>query len=332
MQKKAAIFGDRQERVDYVYSNGRRERVAECVDLYPHLVSKDTLAEHVDALHDLEVVFSTWGMPPLDAGDLGRLPNLKAVFYSAGTVQAFARPFLEKDIQVFSAWQANGIPVAEYTISQILLSNKGYYRNIRDCQTYEGRKSSPFKGRGNFGATVALLGAGAIGRKVIELLQPFNLDVAVFDRFLPDDAARDLGVRKVSLEDAFRQGYVVSNHLANNPQTVGMLNGEHFTLLQDDATFINTGRGATVVESDLLDELQKRPTLTALLDVTYPEPPEPDSLFYTLPNVYLTSHIAGSLNDEVNRMADFMVDEFLRWEAGEPLRYEVTLDIMDTMA
>ena len=86
------------------------------------------------------------------------------------------------------------------------------------------------------------------------------------------------------------------------------------------------------VLADLLDELQKRPTLTALLDVTYPEPPEPDSLFYTLPNVYLTSHIAGSLNDEVNRMADFMVDEFLRWEAGEPLRYEVTLDIMDTMA
>ena len=102
--------------------------------------------------------------------------------------------------------------------------------------------------------------------------------------------------------------------------------------MQDHTTFINTGRGATVVEADLLAELQQRPTLTALLDVTLPEPPEPGSPFYTLPNVYLTSHIAGSLNDEVVRMADYMIDEFQRYEKGEPLMHEVTPDILDTMA
>lgn len=179
---------------------------------------------------------------------------------------------------------------------------------------------------------MAFLGAGAIGRKVIELLKPFHLNIIVFDPFLSDTAAQDLGVQKASLEDAFQQGDVVFNHLANNPQTRGMLHGAHFALLQDHATFINTGRGATVVEPDLIAEMQKRPTLTALLDVTYPEPPDPDSAFYTLPNIYLTSHIAGSMNDEVNRMADYMTDEFLRWQAGEPLHYEVSLEIMDTMA
>ncbi|MDP6040866.1 MAG: hydroxyacid dehydrogenase [Candidatus Latescibacteria bacterium] len=332
MKKKASFFGERQERLDYVYADGRRERVAEIVDLYPHTVSLSNFDEHVSKLQDLEVIFSTWGMCPLKKEHLDQLPNLKIVFYGAGSVQKFARPLLQHGIRVCSAWRANAVPVAEYTLAQILLANKGYYRNIRDCQTYEGRKSSPFKGRGNFGATVALLGVGAIGTLVINLLKPFHLNIIAFDPFLPDERATELGIHKVSLEDAFREGYIVSNHLANNEQTRGMLHGAHFSLLQNHATFINTGRGATVVEADLLAELQKRPTITALLDVTSPEPPKPDSPFYTLPNVYLSSHIAGSLNDEVIRMADYMIEEFQRNEKGEALHHEVSLDMIDTMA
>lgn len=330
--KKAAFFGDRQERLNYVYAEGRREQVEKHTDLYPHRVSKDNFSEHVSQLQNLEVIFSTWGMPALSPEQIAQLPNLKIVFYGAGSVQSFARPFLDKNIQVCSAWRANAVPVAEYTLAEILLANKGYYRNIRDCQTYEGRTGKPFKGRGNFGATIALLGAGAIGTLVINLLKPFHLNIIVFDPFLSDERAKTLGVQKVSLEDAFRKGDVVSNHLANNEQTRGMLHKAHFSQLQDHATFINTGRGATVVEPDLLAELQNRPTLTALLDVTLPEPPQPDSPFYTLPNVYLTSHIAGSLNDEVIRMADYMIEEFQRWEKGEPLKHEVTVEIIDTMA
>ena len=271
-------------------------------------------------------------MPALTAEQIAQLPALKIVFYGAGSVQSFARPFLDCGIKVSSAWRANAVPVAEYALAQILLANKGYFRNIRDCKTHQGRTGNPFKGRGNFGATVALLGAGAIGSLVIGLLKPFHLDIVVFDPFLSDERAQTLGVRTVSLEAAFREGDVVSNHLANNAQTRGMLNKTHFSAMKDHATFINTGRGATVVEADLLAELHKRHTLTALLDVTMPEPPEPHSPFYTLPNVYLTSHIAGSLNDEVVRMADYMIEEFGRWQQGEPLTNEVTPDILETMA
>ena len=330
--KKAAFFGERQERLDYVYAQGRREHVSNRVDLYPSRVDLGVFDAHVDALQDLEVIFTTWGMSPLQNDHLDLLPNLKIVFYAAGSVQSFARPLLDRGIKVCSAWRANAVPVAEFALAEILLANKGYYRNIRDCSTHAGRTHNPFKGRGNFGATVALLGAGAIGTLLIGLLKPFHLTVIVFDPFLSEERAHALGVEKVSLEDAFVRGDVVSNHLANNEATRGMLHGAHFARMQDHTTFINTGRGATVVEADLLSEMQKRPTLTALLDVTLPEPPEPDSPFYPLPNVYLTSHIAGSLNDEVVRMADYMIEEFQRYEKGEPLQHEVTLEIMDTMA
>ena len=81
---------------------------------------------------------------------------------------------------------------------KVLLANKGYFRNIQDCETRDGRTSNPFKGIGNFGGTVSLLGAGAIGTLVIGLLQPFHLELVVFDPFLPDERAAELGDAKVA--------------------------------------------------------------------------------------------------------------------------------------
>lgn len=327
---RAAFFGE-EGTIARVYAQGRREQVAAYTQLYPHVVRGVEFAAHAPQLSDVEVIFSTWGMPSLQGEQLALLPNLRTVFYAAGSVQGFARPFLERGITVVSAWQANGVPVAEFTVAQILLANKGYFANVRAFDSPSARGRAP-RGPGNFGATVALLGAGAIGRLVIELLRPFQLNIVVFDPFLSEENAAGLGVEKVSLEVAFARGQIVSNHLANNPQTVKMLREEHFAALTTGATFINTGRGATVDEEGMIRVLQARPDLTALLDVTYPEPPAEESPLYQLPNVHLSTHIAGSLGDEVVRMADYVIEEFARWQRGEALRYAVSLEMLDTMA
>ena len=171
-----------------------------------------------------------------------------------------------------------------------------------------------------------------VGRKVIERLVPFDLKVLVFDPFLSVEDAAKLGVEKVTLEEAFARGQIVSNHLANVPETKGLLRALHFQALPENAVFLNTGRGATIVESDLVTVLEQRPDLIALLDVTDPEPPLVDSAFYRLPNVFLSSHVAGSIGGEVNRMADTVIEEFLAWQHGKPLRYAVTLEMLATMA
>jgi len=268
---QAAFFGD-AARIARVYARGRRELVAARTDLHPAVLTRADLGpEHAG----LEVLFTTWGMPKLSPEDLDKLPHLRAVFYAAGSVQGFARPLLERDITVVSAWQANGVPVAEYALAQILLAGKGYFRKVSHGRPPATPWSEEGRAEGNFGATVSLLGAGAIGRVLIGLLRPFHLQILVFDPYLSEDAAAQLGVEKVTLEDAFSRGRVVSNHLANLPQTVGMLHAAHFRRLRDGATFINTGRGQTVNEPDLVAELSARPSLAALLDVTHPEPPRP---------------------------------------------------------
>ena len=87
-----------------------------------------------------------------------------------------------------------------------------------------------------------------------------------------------------------------------------------------------------MVEDDLVDALREREDLTALLDVTYPEPPEEGHPFYSLPNCILTPHIAGSMGNETQRMAEYMAEEWERYTKGEPVRYEVTEAMLATMA
>jgi phosphoglycerate dehydrogenase-like enzyme len=111
-----------------------------------------------------------------------------------------------------------------------------------------------------------------------------------------------------------------------------MLGEPLFRAMRSGATFINTGRGATVDEKALIRVFGANPSLTALLDVTYPEPPVESSPLFDLPNVFLTSHIAGAAGDEVVRMADLCIEEFEAWTEGKPLRYAVTPDMLDRMA
>ena len=124
-------------------------------------------------------------------------------------------------------------------------------------------------------------------------------------------------------------GHNKPNHHALN-DNIGVLNGKLFSSMRHGAVFINTGRGAQVNEAELIEVLEKRPDLTALLDVTHPEPPAEGSKLYPLPNVQQSSHIAGSVNDEVHRMADYMLDEFRRYIAGEPLKYQVVESMLLT--
>lgn len=299
------------------------------------IIASDRIAEHQTLTKQADYLFSTWGMPTLSEKEIEEyFPWLKAVFYAAGSVKGFATPFLKRGIRIFSAWGANAVPVAEYTVAQILLANKGFFQAAAYNSRGEIAKAHKFNSEfpGNYRCKIGIIGAGMVGKLVIKLLKAYELGIIVFDPFLSDECARQLGVSKCPLCQIFTECQTISNHLANNPQTVGMLNYELFSLMQSNATFINTGRGAQIVEDDLVRILSERPNITALLDVTDPEPPIDAHPFYVLPNVFLTPHIAGSMGNEVVRMSHFMLDEFRLLQSDGQVKYEVTLDMLETMA
>jgi phosphoglycerate dehydrogenase-like enzyme len=125
---------------------------------------------------------------------------------------------------------------------------------------------------------------------------------------------------------------VVSLHTPWLPETEGLIRGSHLASMKRGAAFVNTSRGAVVREAEMVSVLKDRPDITAVLDVTHPEPPEPDSLLYDLPNVVLTPHIAGSQGDECRRMGRLIVGELRRYVAGEPLEHEITRERAAMMA
>lgn len=299
------------------------------------IYSKEELEKEKAALQEVHYIFSTWGMLPLTEEEIrGYFPQLKAVFYAAGSVQEFARSFLACGVAVFSAWMANAVPVAEYTVAQILLAGKGFYQCIDHYRAsgFTGAREYASGFPGNYGAKIGVLGAGAIGKLVIQMLKSYKLEVLVFDPFLSVEGANALGVQKAGLSEIFSGCKVISNHIANNPQTVGMLDYSLFSVMQPYATFLNTGRGAQVVEPDLIRAMTEVPTRTAVLDVTFPEPVPMESPLLHTSNIYITPHIAGSSADEIARMGEYMQQEFISFAAGGPGRYRVTEEMLKTMA
>jgi phosphoglycerate dehydrogenase-like enzyme len=314
-----------------VFGDGRRERVAALTELYPHVVHAGNFDAHAAKLADVEAIFATWGMMNFTAEQRARLPKLKAVFYAAGNVKAFAPSLIENGITLVSAWAINAIPPAEMCLSQILLSLRGYFRTARQYRELKSFDAKRYWRPGVQDETIGLIGLGYIGALLRQKLRDYPLKVIAHDPFLTAARATELDVTPVSLEELFAKSYIVSNHIPDNETTRGVLTKKLFESMRDGATFINTGRGAQVVEADMIAVLKARPDLTALLDVSWPEPPPPDSELWKLSNVVISPHIGGTTGHEVTRLADCAIEEFEAWQAGRKLRYEVTREIFKTM-
>ena len=327
---KAAFVGLNPSTFDRVYGEKQRAALSERAELLPGVFSD----VRDPALLEIEAIFSTWGMPSLTESEIREyLPHLKYVFYAAGSVQTFAQPFLACGVRVFSAWQANAVPVAQFAFSQILLALKGYFPAQAAARTSRAAASAiAARYPGVFDARVGLLGCGAIGSRIAQMLAPLDVEVLVFDPFLSAERASSLGVRKAELAEIFALCDVVSNHLANLPATVGIIRRVHLLSMKPCSTFINTGRGPQLSETDLYDMLTLDPTRFALLDVMTDEAHSDSNPLTSLPNCLITPHIAGSTGFEVRRMADYMISALDSVLASLPCPHEVTLSMLPTLA
>ena len=290
------------EAFEKIYGDEGRAAVAELADVYAPPQTADSVAKDPGVLAEVEVILSGWGAPAMDAAFLEAAPDLRVVLYGAGSIRRVATPALwERGVRITSAYAANAVPVSEYTLAAILFSLK---RGWHFAFSARREKALPGQGQvpGAYGSTVGLVSLGMVGRLVRERLRPFALNVVAYDPYVTSEEARVLGVDLISLEDLFASSEVVSLHAPWLPETEGMILGSHLASMKRNATLINTSRGAVVREAEMVEVLEERPDLWAVLDVTHPEPPEPDSRLYDLPNVVLTPHIAGSLGGECRRM------------------------------
>jgi phosphoglycerate dehydrogenase-like enzyme len=309
----------------------RLATVGELLDPRPLTRLDDDRA--TELLRDADVLLGHWGCPTLTQSVVDRAPELKLFAYAAGTVKwQVTDAVFARDILVTSAAAANAVPVAEFTVAMILLVNKGVLLIREQLRDPNATVSVDRSRIGNVGKRIGIVGASHVGRLVIELLRPYSLDVVVFDPYLSDDEAARLGVAVERHLDALCESCdVVSLHAPDIPETRGMIGARQIRALRDGAVLVNTARPALVDQAALLEELRTA-RISAVLDVTDPEPIPSDHPLLALANVFVTPHIAGSLGTELHRMADYAVDEIERFARGEPPRFPVTKADLDRIA
>jgi phosphoglycerate dehydrogenase-like enzyme len=281
-----------------------------------------------------DVIFSGWGGPVMDETFLRAAPKLEAVFYAAGTIRGIVTDaFWKRSITICSAWAANAIPVSEFTFAQIILALKNVLPVSRAMhQQRQDPLANKNKMVGAYDAKVGVIGLGMIGRMVVKWLHMLHVEVWVYDPGLSPERAEEMGVRMADLDTIFSECDVISLHAPDLESTRGMITGAHINRIRPGGTFINTARGIVVREEEMIEVLKARPDISAVLDVTWPDPPVAGSVLYELPNVYLTPHIAGSVGNECWRMGDYMLGEAVRYLKGGPLQWQVTQEIFRTMA
>lgn len=289
--------------------------------------TKPDLADLTRLLRDADAAITTWGSPCFTAEVLALAPKLKLIAHSAGSVKAFVSDAVwARDIRVTQAAAGIAVAVAEYTLLCVLAGLKDSYRINQKLRAggewWDTRKTSREMNK----KTLGIIGASHVGRNVIRLLKNFNVTILLFDPYVNTAKAKELGVRKVTLAQLLKTSDVVSLHAPSTPATKGMLGAKEFALMKDNAVFINTARGACIDEPALVGELQKG-RFMAFIDVTEPEPPVAGHPFYSLPNVVLTPHIAGTVSD-FTPLAALAIDEVKLFAAKKPARFGVSKEML----
>jgi phosphoglycerate dehydrogenase-like enzyme len=260
------------------------------------------------------------------------MPRLRVNVHAAGSVKHHTTEEVwRRGVAVSSAADANAVPVAEYTRAVIVLALKRAFTLSAGLSTVgfpgvDGRTPSGIVRR-----TIGLVGASRIGRLVVGQLRGLGVRLLMADPYLSEEDARGLGVELVGLDELVSTSDVVSLHAPALPETRHMIDARRLALMPDHAVLVNTARGS-LVDHDALTAECATGRLDAVLDVTDPEPIPRDHVLLTLPNVFVTPHLAGAQGTEVELLGAYAIEDLRRFLAGEAMLGAVDIEDLPRLA
>lgn len=222
----------------------------------------------------------------------------------------------EQGIPVLTAPARNIQAVAELAVANII----SFYRNVHKSETWLKAGNwtdwlypyKVFRGQQLSGKKVGLVGLGAVGQRVAKLLEAFDCEISYYDPYVPQERFPQYRVKR--LEEIFAESDIVSLHLPVTPQTRRMITRELIQLMRPGTLFANFSRAAVVDNAALVEILESRKILGAVLDVFDHEPPtEEDMRLIRLDNVLATPHIAGSTEEVVHNHARIINEALREW-------------------
>jgi phosphoglycerate dehydrogenase-like enzyme len=209
---------------------------------------------------------------------------------------------------------------AQHVLAMMLSFGRQLPQSLRDQLTdrswhYAERR---YDSRLLTGQTVVMLGYGAIGRRLTELLAPFGMKLLALRRQTRSESTVRV-IPSEAISSALADADHVINILPENDATRGYVNARRLACFKRGARFYNVGRGTTVDQTALLEALNSGRLNGAYLDVTDPEPLPPEHPLWTAPNCFITPHTAGGRHDQDEALAAHFLTNLAAFERGGPM-------------
>lgn len=251
---------------------------------------------------------------------LNQLPQLKLICITAtgiNNVDIQAARELNIAVTNVSGYAKNS--VAQYVFSQLLAYYSQAEHHNANCQNGLWQKSATFclHGHGSnelAGKAIAIIGYGALGKKVADIASAFEMQVLIAER--PNTVNTRLG--RIDFLSAIEQADIISLHCPQTAETVGLFNAEIFSKMKPSAILINTARGALINNQDLLNALNTEQLACAILDVLEQEPPPKDHILLAAQSekLKITAHIAWASQQAQQALLDLVAENISAFKQG----------------
>lgn len=279
--------------------------------------------ELIEALQGVQVCLTQ--MAPLTDRVLTKCPDLRLFAVTrGGPVNANIHAATRHGVAVTYAPGRNATATAEHTVALLLAAVRQVPQ--RNSELLAGQWRSDYYryqdvGPEISGATVGLIGYGAIGSRVAGILNGFGARILVFDPFLPSGALPDFAAQADSLEELLAAANIVTIHARLTAETTGFIGERELALMRPGGILINAARGGLVDYGALCDALEAGHLFAAGLDVYPAEPLPATSRLRALPTAVMTPHLAGASKPTAHKAADIGASEVGRFLRGEALQH-----------
>ncbi|WP_340100450.1 NAD(P)-dependent oxidoreductase [Salinibaculum salinum] len=258
------------------------------------------------------------------------LDELKVVSaFGAGLDHIDIEACTEHGVAVTNAPQPVRRAVAQSTLGMVIVcaSNSMEYDNHIRERGFENR--IPKMGHTLYEKTLGTIGMGMIGSKVVELIQPFDVDIITYDPYLPEERAEELGVELVELDTLLGESDFVSMHCPLTDETRGMLGTEQFQQMKESAYLINTTRGGLYSDAELAEAIEEEWIAGAAIDVFEDEPSVEGNPLLELEDCLMTPHISGVLIESMTEQGNLVSDSIRSCLDGDVPNNLLNPDVYD---
>ena len=232
-------------------------------------------------------------------------------------------------VVVVNAPHGNVVSAAEHTVGMLLaLVRKIPFAN--DALKRGGWDRGIY-GAELFRKTAGVIGLGKVGSRVAARLRAFEMDVLVYDPYIPESRARELGVRLTDLQTVLTQADVITVHVPLSEETENLLTAREMGLMKPGVRLVNCARGGIVHEGDLLAALETGHVAGAAVDVWTEEPPESPLVKRLIahPRVVVTPHLGANTSEAQVNVAVDVARQLAAFRDGELVEHAVNIPVGD---